>query len=435
MVNVIGAGLAGSEAAWQIARRGHSVRLWEMRPAKQTPAHSTGDFAELVCSNSFGSMIETTAPGLLKLELERMGSVILATARQAQVPAGGALAVDRHQFARLVTEKVAHHPLITVMREECTSIPAGITVIATGPLTSESLTEVLQTMTNSENLHFYDAAAPIVDGATIDYEAGFWGARYGKGEPDYFNCPLTKAEYEEFWEALISAEVAPVHGDLEEDLTVFEGCMPIEVLAKRGKDAIRFGPFKPVGLEDPSGRRPYAVLQLRKENTKATLFNLVGCQTRLKWGEQRRVFRMIPALRQAEFLRYGVMHRNTFVNSPQVLLPTFQMRGFPNIFLAGQLTGVEGYMESTVSGLVAGVNAARLADGRSPLVFPEDTVVGAMAHYISSADPKHFQPMNANFGILPPLPTRVRDKHARKQAYVKRAQASLEAYLSTVGEE
>ena len=247
VVNVIGAGLAGSEAAWQIARRGHSVRLWEMRPAKQTPAHSTGDFAELVCSNSFGSMIETTAPGLLKLELERMGSVILATARQAQVPAGGALAVDRHQFARLVTEKVAHHPLITVMREECTSIPAGITVIATGPLTSESLTEVLQTMTNSENLHFYDAAAPIVDGATIDYEAGFWGARYGKGEPDYFNCPLTKAEYEEFWEALISAEVAPVHGDLEEDLTVFEDVCPLKFWQK-GQDAIRFGPFNQLDL-------------------------------------------------------------------------------------------------------------------------------------------------------------------------------------------
>ncbi|HHT72452.1 MAG TPA: FADH(2)-oxidizing methylenetetrahydrofolate--tRNA-(uracil(54)-C(5))-methyltransferase TrmFO [Firmicutes bacterium] len=433
-INVIGAGLAGCEAAWQIAERGFLVRLWEMRPEKLTPAHTTGDFAELVCSNSLGSQVESTAPGLLKLELERMGSLILQTAKEVQVPAGGALAVDRNLFARRVTERISAHPRITVVREEWTEIPEGITVIATGPLTSDPLTDVLQKMTDSENLHFYDAAAPIVDGATIHYQAGFWAARYGRGDADYFNCPMDKEEYEAFWEALVTAELAPVHGELEEDLAVFEGCMPIEVLAKRGKDAIRYGPFKPVGLAGPSGRRPYAVLQLRKENTKATLFNLVGCQTRLKWGEQRRVFRMIPALREAEFVRYGVMHRNTFVNSPEVLLPTFQMRHFTNVLLAGQLTGVEGYMESTASGLVAGVNAARLADGRKPLVLPEDTMTGALARYISSADPKHFQPMNANFGILPPFPERIRDKQARKVAYVDRATKSLETYLSAVEE-
>ncbi len=433
-INVIGAGLAGCEAAWQIAERGFLVRLWEMRPEKLTPAHTTGDFAELVCSNSLGSEVESTAPGLLKLELERMGSLILQTAKEVQVPAGGALAVDRNLFARRVTERISAHPRITVVREEWTEIPEGITVIATGPLTSDPLTDVLQKMTDSENLHFYDAAAPIVDGATIHYQAGFWAARYGRGDADYFNCPMDKEEYEAFWEALVTAELAPVHGELEEDLAVFEGCMPIEVLAKRGKDAIRYGPFKPVGLAGPSGRRPYAVLQLRKENTKATLFNLVGCQTRLKWGEQRRVFRMIPALREAEFVRYGVMHRNTFVNSPEVLLPTFQMRHFTNVLLAGQLTGVEGYMESTASGLVAGVNAARLADGRKPLVLPEDTMTGALARYISSADPKHFQPMNANFGILPPFPERIRDKQARKVAYVDRATKSLETYLSAVEE-
>lgn len=431
-INVIGAGLAGCEAAWQIAQRGYKVHLWEMRPAKQTPAHTTGNFAELVCSNSLGSEVKTTAPGLLKQELERLGSLILEAAKQVKVPAGGALAVDRNLFSELITEKVMNHPNITVIREECTDIPEGITVIATGPLTSDALAQVLQQMTDSENLHFYDAAAPIVDGATIDYEAGFWGARYGRGEADYFNCPLTKEEYEAFWEALVSAEVAPLNDEVEGDLTVFEGCMPIEVLAKRGKDAIRFGPFRPVGLTDPTGMRPYAVLQLRKENTKATLFNLVGCQTRLKWGEQRRVFRMIPALREAEFVRYGVMHRNTFVNSPDVLLSTFQMRRFPRILLAGQLTGVEGYMESTASGLVAGLNAVRLADGRKPLVFPEDTMVGALARYISSADPKHFQPMNANFGLLPPFSERIRDKQARKAAYVERALQSLAAYLNVL---
>lgn len=433
-INVIGAGLAGCEAAWQIAKRGLEVVLWEMRPFQQTPAHSSGDFAELVCSNSLGSTSETTAAGLLKLELERLGSLILDTAKQAQVPAGSALAVDRHRFAQLVTERIQSCPQIRVVREECTDIPQGITVVATGPLTSDAMTEALKRLTKSEYLHFYDAAAPIVDGTTIDYTAGFWGARYGRGEPDYFNCPLTRDEYEAFWKALANADLAPVHLEEETELTVFEGCMPIEVLAARGKDALRYGPLRPVGLVGPSGRRPYAVLQLRKENTQGTLFNLVGCQTRLKWGEQKRVFRMIPALRQAEFVRYGVMHRNTFVKAPEVLLPSFQMRRYANILLAGQLTGVEGYVESTASGLTAGINAARLAMGRKPLVFPEDTMIGALAAYIAKAAPEHFQPMNANFGILPPLSERIRDKQARKLSYTKRALQSLEAYLSAVEE-
>lgn len=433
-INVIGAGLAGCEAAWQIARRGHPVKLWEMRPAKQTPAHTTDKFAELVCSNSFGSAADTTAPGLLKKEIARLDSLILETAYEARVPAGSALAVDRHIFAQRMTEKISQHPLITIVREECTSIPDGITIVATGPLTSDSLTDALQRMTQSENLHFYDAAAPIVDGSTVDESAGFWGARYDKGDPDYFNCPLNKEEYEAFWEALVNAELAPINEELEGDLSVFEGCMPIEVLAKRGKDALRYGPFRPVGLKDQEGRRPYAVLQLRKENTEATLFNLVGCQTRLKWGEQKRVFRMIPALRNAEFVRYGVMHRNTFVNSPKVLMPTFQMRDYNHVFLAGQITGVEGYMESTASGLLAGINAWRLANGLKPLTLPEDTVLGALAKYICTADPKHFQPMNANFGVLPPLEQRIRDKQARKEAYVERALQSLEEFLSQVGE-
>lgn len=434
-INVVGAGLAGSEAAWQIARRGHPVKLWEMRPVKQTPAHETDRFAELVCSNSFGSDAEATAPGLLKQEIRRLGSIVLETAYEARVPAGSALAVDRHIFAQRITEKISQHPLITIVREECKSIPEGITVIATGPLTSDSLTTVLQRMTKSENLHFYDAAAPIVDGSTVDETAGFWGARYDRGDPDYFNCPLNKEEYEAFWEALVNAELAPINEEIEGDLSVFEGCMPIEVLAKRGKDALRYGPFRPVGLKDAEGKRPYAVLQLRKENTQATLFNLVGCQTRLKWGEQKRVFRMIPALRDAEFVRYGVMHRNTFVNSPKVLHPTFQMRDYANVFLAGQLTGVEGYMESTASGLLAGINAWRLTNGLKPLVLPEDTVLGALAKYICTADPKGFQPMNANFGVLPPLPERIRDKQARKAAYVERSLKSLENYLSQVGED
>lgn len=429
-VTVVGAGLAGSEAAWQLAQRGIQVRLYEMRPQVTTPAHETGHFAELVCSNSLGSVLETSAGGVLKMELERMDSLIIRTAKEHRVPAGGALAVDRELFAQAVTERLQNHPKIEIINEECTAIPEGVAVIATGPLTSPRLTEALKEITRSENLYFYDAAAPIVLGESVDYDKGFWGARYGKGTADYFNCPLTKEEYEEFVEALVTAEEAPLHeGDLgEEDLTVFEGCMPIEVMARRGKDALRYGPFKPVGLTDPEGKRPYAVLQLRLENTEATLFNLVGCQTRLKWGEQNRVFQLIPALRSAEFVRYGVMHRNTFINSPKVLNASFQCKDEQRIFLAGQLTGVEGYVESTASGLLAGINAARFALGQEVLAMPRETMLGSLAHYIAAADPGHFQPMNANFGILPVLDPPVRGKKDRKLAYAKRALDTLESF-------
>ena len=429
-VTVVGAWLAGSEAAWQLAQRGIQVRLYEMRPQVTTPAHETGHFAELVCSNSLGSVLDTSAGGVLKMELERLDSLVIRTAKEHRVPAGGALAVDRELFAQAVTERLQNHPKIEIINEECTAIPEGVAVIATGPLTSPRLTEALKDITRSENLYFYDAAAPIVLGESVDYDKGFWGARYGKGTADYFNCPLTKEEYEEFVEALVTAEEAPLHeGDLgEEDLTVFEGCMPIEVMARRGKDALRYGPFKPVGLTDPEGKRPYAVLQLRLENTEATLFNLVGCQTRLKWGEQNRVFQLIPALRSAEFVRYGVMHRNTFINSPKVLNASFQCKDEQRIFLAGQLTGVEGYVESTASGLLAGINAARFALGQEVLAMPRETMLGSLAHYIAAADPGHFQPMNANFGILPVLDPPVRGKKDRKLAYAKRALDTLESF-------
>ena len=433
-VSVIGAGLAGSEAAWQLAQRGISVRLFEMRPHVRTPAHESGDFAELVCSNSLGSLLENAAGGLLKKELELMDSLILRVAKKTMVPAGGALAVDRGEFAKEVTKALLEHPKISFVNEECREIPDGVVVIATGPLTSDSLTEVLQGLTQAENLYFFDAAAPIVVGESIDYTKGFWAARYDKGTADYFNCPLTKEEYEDFVHALVHAEVAPLHDSdiATEDLAVFEGCMPIEVMAKRGADALRYGPFRPVGLTGPDGRRPYAVLQLRQENTEATLFNLVGCQTRLKWGEQKEVFQRIPALKNAEFVRYGVMHRNTFINSPQVLNASFQFRDIERIFLAGQITGVEGYVESTASGLLAGVNAARFVQGEEPIVLPQETMLGSLAHYISGADPKHFQPMNANFGILPPLEPPVRGKKERKLAYAQRALETLESFWSQV---
>ena len=434
VVSVIGAGLAGSEAAWQLAERGVSVRLIEMRPQVTTPAHETGHFAELVCSNSLGSNLESAAGGLLKKELEVMDSLILRVAKEAQVPAGGALAVNRDSFASKVTKRLMEHPLVEVVNEECVEVPGGVVVIATGPLTSPAFAGVLQDVTRSENLYFYDAAAPIVLGESINYEKGFWAARYGKGTADYFNCPLTKEEYEEFVHALVTAEEAPLHdGDLgEKDLTVFEGCMPLEVMAKRGRDALRYGPFRPVGLTGADGKRPYAVLQLRLENTEASLLNLVGCQTRLKWGEQKRVFQLIPALRDAEFVRYGVMHRNTFINSPEVLNSSFQCKDDQRIFIAGQLTGVEGYVESTASGLLAGVNAARFLHGQEPLVLPLDTMLGSLAYYIATADPKHFQPMNANFGILPTLDPPVRGKKERKLAYAQRALEILRAFWSAL---
>lgn len=419
-VTVIGGGLAGSEAAWQLAKRSVPVVLWEMRPEKLTPAHKTGKLAELVCSNSLGSNLLDSAGGLLKEEMRMLDSLILQAAAQATVPAGGALAVDREIFSSIVTERLENHPLIKVHRGEVASIPDGIVVVASGPLTSEALARAIAKLTGENYLYFYDAAAPIVSAESVDESLGFWASRYGKGDADYFNCPMTKEEYEDFWRELTQSEIH--EGHIEGELRVFEGCMPIEVMAARGIDTLRFGPLKPVGLIDPrTGKRPYAVVQLRKENRQGTLLNLVGFQTRLKWGEQARVFRMIPALHDAEFVRFGVMHRNTFINSPKVLSATYQLRNHPRIFVAGQVTGVEGYVESAGSGLVAGINAARLFQDRPPVVFPENTMLGSLAVYVSGALTEDFQPMNANFGLLPPLPSPVRDKKQRKLALAERA--------------
>lgn len=429
---VVGGGLAGSEAAWQAARHGREVVLYEMRPVRTTPAHHTDRLAELVCTNSLGSNLPDTASGLLKDEMRKLDSLIIEAADGSAVPAGGALAVDREQFAHRVTERLESLPNVTIIREEVPAIPEdGPVVIATGPLTSESLSQEIMQVTGSDDLYFYDAAAPIVTAESVDERFGFWGARWGKGTADYFNCVLNKEEYEAFYEALVNAERA--QPTIEEDLVFFESCVPVEELATRGPRTLLFGPMRPVGLVDPrTGRRPYAVVQLRKENAAASLLNLVGFQTRLKWGEQRRVFRMIPALHAAEIVRYGVMHRNTFVNSPRVLQPTYQTRVREDLFLAGQMTGVEGYVESAAAGLIAGMNAARLALGEEPVVPPAETMLGSLARYITSADPEHFQPMNANFGLLPPLPERVRGKEARRKAQVERALEAISRWVPSV---
>jgi len=432
-VTIVGAGLAGSEAAWQAASRGVGVRLYEMRPRKMTEAHTTDLFAELVCSNSLKAKSLETGPGLLKDELRRLGSLLLHVADHTEVPAGQALAVDRERFARAVTEILLSHPNIEVVREEVTSVPSdGVVVIATGPLTSQPLARDLFKLTGENYLFFYDAIAPIVDAESIDYDKAFFASRYDKGgEEDYLNCPLTEEEYRAFEEALASAEVS-LHADVD-PRELFEGCLPIEVLAKRGRDALRFGPMKPVGLIDPrTGRQPYAVVQLRPENLERTMYNLVGFQTSLKYGEQERVFRMIPALARAEFLRYGQVHRNTYINAPVLLLPTFQSKARPELLFAGQITGVEGYVPSTASGLLAGINAARLVLGQAPLALPRETMLGALAHYITHADPDHFQPMNANFGILPPPPEGV-PKKQKRSAMVARARQALEAFMAEHG--
>lgn len=435
-VTVIGGGLAGTEAAWQAARQGARVILYEMRPVRQTPAHHTDRLAELVCSNSLGADGVSAASGLLKEEMERLGSLVVSAARRAQVPAGSALAVDREVFAGIITQVIASHPRIEVRREEVTQLPEpgapGVWVVATGPLTSDSLAQSLKALTGDDDLYFYDAAAPIVTAESVKEDRGFWASRYGKGSADYFNCPLTKEEYERFWHELVQAQRHESH--IDEELRFFEGCVPIEELAQRGIDTLRFGPMKPVGLVDPrTGRRPYAVVQLRRENDPTTLLNLVGFQTRLKWGEQKRIFRLIPALEEAEFVRYGVMHRNTFINSPRVLAPTYQLRQRPEIFLAGQITGVEGYVESAAAGLMAGINAARLIQGQEPLVWPRETMMGALAHYITTADPEHFQPMNSNFGLLPPLADPPRHRKERKEAAARRALEALEAFATRYG--
>jgi methylenetetrahydrofolate--tRNA-(uracil-5-)-methyltransferase len=430
-VTVIGAGLAGSEAAWQIARQGVPVVLYEMRPVRRTPAHITDKFAELVCSNSLRSNSLTNAVGVIKEEMRLMDSLIMRCADGSAVPAGGALAVDRDLFSGEVTRTLRNHPLIEVRNEEVTSLPDGITVVATGPLTSPALSQVLKELTGEEYLYFYDAAAPIVEKDSIDMSKVYLASRYGKGEAAYLNCPMTEEEFDVFYEALVSAETAPVK-DFEKEI-YFEGCMPIEVMAKRGKQTILFGPMKPVGLPDPrTNRLPYAVVQLRQDNAAGTLYNLVGFQTHLKWGEQKRVFSLIPGLEQAEFVRYGVMHRNTFINSPKLLRPTYQFKGRDTLFFAGQMTGVEGYVESAASGLIAGINAGRLAKGLDCLTFPAETALGSMARYITTADPANFQPMNANFGLFPPLDRNIRDKKRKNEKLAERAIAAIQNFSHIV---
>ena len=437
-VNVYGAGLAGCEAAWQIAKRGVPVRLYEMKPIRYTPAHHKEGFSELVCSNSLRSDRVTNGVGLLKEEMRRMGSLILEAADATRVPAGSALAVDRDLFSAYVTEKVRNHPLIEVINAECDSVPEGeITVIATGPLTSDAMAEYIRDSLGCKGLHFFDAAAPIIDATTIDMDVAFFASRYDKGDADYINCPMTKEQYDVFYNALIGAEEAALKEfDKEEqkDLTVFEGCMPVEVMAKRGYDALRYGPLKPVGLVDKrTGDRSFAVVQLRKENVDGTMYNLVGFQTHLTFPEQKRVFRLIPGLENADFLRFGVMHRNTYLQSPGLLTATYAMKSRPEIFFAGQMTGVEGYVESAGSGFVAGLNAARMALGMDAVIFPRTMMIGAMAAYVSEGGTGSFTPMNANFGIVEPLPERVKGgKVARYEVYAERALRVTEGYLSEI---
>ncbi len=420
-VLVVGAGLAGSEAAWQLAERGIPVELAEMRPEKYSPAHHTEWFAELVCSNSLRAANIENAVGLLKEEMRRLDSLIMQAADATRVPAGGALAVDRVPFSMYVTERLKNHPLVTVRHEEVTALPDDqICIVATGPLTSDAMAETIRKMTGADYFHFHDAAAPIVAVDSLDMNKIYRAARYGKGGADYLNCPFTREEYEAFWRALTTAECAELH-DFEKNDAVFEGCMPIEVMAARGIDTMRYGPMKPVGLELPgTGKLPYAVVQLRQDNGSATLYNIVGFQTHLKFGEQKRVFSMIPGLEQAEFVRYGVMHRNSYINSPELLLPTLQYRRSSNLFFAGQLTGVEGYLESAAMGLLAGINAARLLHGRECLAFSRRTAIGGLSQYISNGPNADFQPMNINFGLMEPLGIKKRMKKKEKNALLAR---------------
>ena len=433
-INVIGAGLAGSEAAWQAARLGVPVRLYEMKPEKRTPAHSYSGFAELVCSNSLRSLQLSNAIGLLKEELRRLGSLIMESADANTVPAGAALAVDRYAFSDYITDKIKSHPLIEVIPCEVTEIPDGITVVASGPLTSDALAETIHGMLGEGYLSFFDAAAPIVDFASVDMTKAYFASRYGKGEASYINCPMEKDEYDRFYEALVTAEEAHIKDFDKKELKVFEGCMPVEVMAKRGRDTLLYGPLKPVGLPYPgTDREPYAVVQLRAENAAGTMYNLVGFQTHLTFGEQKRVFGMIPGLENAEFLRYGVMHRNTYLNSPKLLSADYSLMKSPDIFFAGQMTGVEGYIESTSSGWLAGVNAARRALGLEPAVPEKKTVIGALAGYVSDRTVTNFQPMNANFGIVDPLGYRVKGgKTAKNEALAKRALDCIDTFAASL---
>lgn len=431
-VTVIGAGMAGCEAAWAIAQAGIPVALCEMKPQKMSPAHRSPDFAELVCSNSLKASRIDSAAGLLKEEMRRLGSLLVPCAEECAVEAGGALAVDRHRFSALVTEKIRSHAHITVCEGEVTEIPAGDVVIATGPLTSEGLHAPIAALTG-KSLYFYDAAAPIVTGESISMDRAFYASRYGKGGEDYINCPMEKDEYRAFYQALVSAETVPLHEFEQDALRVYEGCMPVEVLAKRGEDAIRYGMLKPVGLTDPhTGKRPYAVLQLRRENREGTMWNLVGFQTNLRWGEQKRVFSMIPGLENAEFVRYGVMHRNSFLDSPKLLDADYSLRKEPRIRFAGQMTGVEGYMESAGSGILAGLNTVRAIRGEKPLILPRETMLGSLTAYITDPYTVNLQPMGANMGILPMLDAKFRGKDGKQrkyQAYADRALAALDAAL------
>ena len=439
---VIGGGLAGSEAAWQSAQRGLRVQLYEMRPARSTGAHQTADLAELVCSNSLGSRLPDRASGVLQDELRRLDSMLLECAEASALPAGSALAVDRVAFSRLVTGRIASHPRIEIRRQEMTGIPSGPAILASGPLTSASLSKAIADLTGEEHLHFYDAIAPILSLESINLEVAFRASRYEKGEQDegdYINCPLTQAEYEAFVTALISAERIQLR-DFEKEVEAgvkagahhfFEGCLPVEILARRGREALAFGPMRPVGLTDPrNGKRPYAVVQLRQDNLAGSLYNLVGFQTNLTFSEQQRVLRMIPGLENAEFVRYGQMHRNTFIAAPKVLLPTLQFRRRADLFFAGQITGVEGYLGNVATGLLAGSNAARLLQGQVPLTLPVTTMLGALCHYITHASLANFQPMKANFGILPPLEINRRmGRRERAKAHAERARLELDHFL------
>jgi len=426
-VTVIGAGLAGSECAWQLAQRGIDVTLREMKPIKRTPAHVTDDFAELCCSNSLRSDQLENAVGLLKEELRRLDSLILSCADATRVEAGGALAVDRHGFARMVTEKIKSHPRITVVEEEVTELPKeGTVVVASGPLTSDTLAERLQALLGEHSdLHFFDAAAPLVSADSVDMDKAWFGSRYDRGTADYVNCPMTEEEYDAFWNALTTAQEAEVHGF--EDKMVFEGCMPVEVMARRGHDTLCYGPLKPRGLKDPrTGREPYAVVQLRRDNSDGTVYNLVGFQTHLRFPEQRRVFSMIPALHDAEFLRYGVMHRNTFLDSPRLLDRYYRLKSDPRISFAGQMTGVEGYVESAASGFLVGVETARRLRGQASIDFPQETAIGALGLYVSNPSVTVFQPMNINFGIIPPLDHRVKGKRNKNAELSARSLAIID---------
>ena len=436
-LTIVGGGLAGCEAAWQAAEAGLQVKLYEMRPRSTTPAHVSDKLAELVCSNSLGSQGATTAPGLLKAELRGLGSLILECADAAALPAGSSLAVDRERFADLVTEKITAHPCIELVREEVTTVPDGSCIIASGPLTSNALAQAIAQLSGGEeHLYFYDAIAPIVSLESVDMSLAFRGSRYDKGvmeEGDYINCPLNRAEYEALIQALTTAETITLRQFEQEDPYFFESCLPVEVLAKRNEEALRFGPLRPVGLTNPhTGERPYAVVQLRQDNLAGTLYNLVGFQTNLKWGEQKRVLQMIPGLQHAEFLRYGMMHRNTYINAPHMLLPTLQYRGRADLFFAGQIIGVEGYVGNAAAGLVAGLNAARLLQGRLPIIFPTKTMLGALCHYVTHADSKHFEPMKANFGILPP-PENKMGKQERYRYYVDRALTTMRRFARESG--